>query len=146
MVVHDPADVDRLIAALGAPGATAAMVHHSGRPKIHDEDLGEVPGHDTTNGVRQDFGEQGQHEESDGLGSTHRTGRTTHRSSCCQGQFGVRQQRTEAPDPFPPSGSAVRFPVGLLSRQFLHEDSTAWCSDDHATISQQGYRSGHCRE
>lgn len=56
MVVRDPADVDRLIAALGAPGATAAMAHHSGRPKAYDEDLGEVPDHDMTIGVRQGFG------------------------------------------------------------------------------------------
>jgi hypothetical protein len=56
MVVHDPADTDRLSAGLSKHGATAAMAHHSDHPQAYNEDLGEVPDHDMTIGVWQGFG------------------------------------------------------------------------------------------
>ncbi|GAB3139113.1 hypothetical protein GCM10027290_07670 [Micromonospora sonneratiae] len=56
MTVHTPDDVDTLIAALGQPGATAALVQHQKRPMVHDEDLGEIPDHDMTIGVWQRYG------------------------------------------------------------------------------------------
>jgi hypothetical protein len=56
MTVRTPDDVATLVAELGAPGATAAMIYHDRRPTVSDGADGRVPDHDLTAGVWQGRG------------------------------------------------------------------------------------------
>lgn len=56
MTVRTPDDVAWLITELGRPGATAAMVYHDDRPMIPDDSFGQLPDHDMTVGVWQNYG------------------------------------------------------------------------------------------
>lgn len=51
MVVASAEDVDALVAALDAPGATAAMIRHQTRPTVEGDEGEQLPDHDVTAGV-----------------------------------------------------------------------------------------------